>query len=77
MAQLEGKCGGCGRPNELDISKEKGLFFTITEDEDVLRTYKLLKEKIHVYDYKMIEFSERAMSVCLAQENYEKFYQII
>jgi len=76
VAELEGKCGGCGRPNELDISKEKGLFFTIAEDEDVLRTYKLLREKIHVYDYKMIELSERAMSVCLAKENFEKFYQI-
>ena len=76
VAEIEGHCGICGRINDVDVSKEKGIFFNTLEDDDVLRTYKVLSKKIHVYDYKMIEFSERTMSVCLAQENYEKFYQI-
>jgi len=76
VAEVEGHCEHCGRINDLDISKEKGLIFNKLEDDEVLRTYQILSKKIHIYDYKMIEFSERAMSVCLAQENYGKFYQI-
>jgi len=76
VGDLEGKCAKCGEVQELDVSKEKGIFFENLEDEEVLKAYQVLKAKIHVYDYKMVEFSERAMSVCLAQEKFEKFYKI-
>jgi len=76
VAEVEGHCEHCGRINDLDISTDKGLLSKNLEDDEVLRTYQILSKKIHVYDYKMIEFSERAMSVCLAQENFGKFYQI-
>jgi len=76
VAEVEGHCEHCGRINDLDISSEKGLLSNNLEDDEVLRTYQILSKKIHVYDFKMIAFSERAMSVCLAQENFGKFYQI-
>jgi len=76
VAELEGKCSGCEKVQDVDISKEKGLFFESLEDSQVLKAYQVLRTKIHIYDYKMVEFSERAMAVCLAEENYEKFYQI-
>eukprot|EP00090_Calanus_glacialis_P028644 TRINITY_DN45983_c0_g1_i1.p1 TRINITY_DN45983_c0_g1~~TRINITY_DN45983_c0_g1_i1.p1 ORF type:complete len:452 (-),score=114.09 TRINITY_DN45983_c0_g1_i1:81-1355(-) len=76
VGEMEGKCSGCEKVQEVDISKEKVFFFESLEDSQVLKAYQVLRSKIHIYDYKMVEFSERAMAVCLAEENYEKFYQI-
>jgi len=76
VAEFEGNCGSCGQINDIDIMKEKGIFFTELTDDEILKFYKVLSKKFHINDYKMCEFSERAMSVCIAQENFEMFYQI-
>merc|ERR1711872_983805 len=53
VAEFEGNCGSCGQINDVDIMKEKGIFFTELTDDEILKFYKVLSKKFHINDYKM------------------------
>eukprot|EP00092_Neocalanus_flemingeri_P022870 GFUD01024797.1.p1 GENE.GFUD01024797.1~~GFUD01024797.1.p1 ORF type:complete len:425 (+),score=95.45 GFUD01024797.1:73-1347(+) len=76
VGATQDSCSGCGKGQEVDVSKEKGIFFESLENDQLMKAYNILRTKFHIYDYRMLEFSEKAMAVCLIEENFEKFYQI-
>jgi len=76
VGERQDECTGCGKVQVVDVTKEKAIFFERLEDSQVLIAYNVLRTKFHIYDYRMVEFSEKAMAVCLTEENFDQFFQI-
>jgi len=76
IGERQEECIVCRKVQVVDVTKEKAIFFERLEDSQVLTAYNVLRTKFHIHDYRMVEFSEKAMAVCLTEENFDKFFQI-
>jgi len=76
VGESQDRCHGCGEVQDIAVYKEKEIFFQSLEDHQMIKAYNDLRSKFHIYDYRMVEFSEKVMSACLSEEKFEKFYQV-
>jgi len=76
VAQAKDKCPSCGQLCQF-AEKDSQLFdHSSSSDSELVQTYLLLKRTFHIYDFRMIEFSEQALAACLNMNEFEMFYNI-
>jgi len=69
-------CPDCGQLNQFDQSDSQLFDHSSGNETELLKTYPFLKRTYHIYDYRMIEFSEKALAACLNLSEFEMFYDI-
>ena len=71
------KCDACGREVDPDRVTGSDVFFQEDLDDcQLIKEYRKLQSVFHIYDFRMVEFCEKALAACLNLSDYELFYKI-
>jgi len=70
------ECSTCGFLSKKCRDVKDLLLPEKLEDEDVFQMFNILKYKIHIFDYRMIRLTERAMDLCLSEARYALFFDL-
>jgi len=76
VALQQDKCSRCAHLRTEDILTGTEIFFQDLDNLQLIKAYKILKRKFHIFDHRMFEFSERVMAACLNEGEFGKFYEV-
>ena len=68
-------CLKCGEYN-TNVKRTQNFDEDLKSDSNIINLYENMIMNLHIYNYKMVDLSEKAMDVCLNQEKYGAFFKI-
>ena len=77
MGVCQIRCDDCGEDVDLNRVTSSEVFFQEDLDDcQLIKEYKKLRSLFHIYDFRMVEFCEKALTASLNLSDYDLFYKI-